>query len=114
MLNNLVAQAKATGEQVYLLAEIAPLENNFGKGPHGVNWPPELANPQAAHIVEQIQNAISLAAATNTPIVNAYHESILGPKFGNPTYVNSDDGIHPSVQGHVLTANLIAKVLKLK
>lgn len=114
LLKNLLTQAKTTGAQIYLLAEIAPLENNFGVGQHGVNWPAELANKQAVHIVEQIQNVINISAATNTPIINVYHESLLGSKFGNPTYVNSDDGIHPSVQGHVLTANLIAKILKLK
>ena len=113
LLNNLIFRAKATGAQVYLLAEIAPLENNFGDGPHGINWPPDLANLQAVHIVEQIQNVLSLATSTNTPIINAYRESLMGSKFGNPTYINSDDGIHPSVQGHVLTANLIARNLKL-
>src|SRR3989344_8638763 len=115
VLANLVGEAKATGAQVYLLAEIAPLEVGFGVGPSGINWPAELANVQAQHIVQQIENVFLLSKSLNVMLIDAYDLSKdTNSKFGMKVYVNGSDGIHPSVQGHVLMANLIAASLKLK
>lgn len=115
ILARLVSEAKATGAQVYLLAEIAPLEVGFGQGPSGINWPEDLANLQAKHIVQQLQNAFFLSKSLNVSLINAYDLSKdTDSKFGMKFYVNASDGIHPSVQGHVLMANLIAVSLKLK
>ena len=115
VLANLVGEAKATGAQVYLLAEIAPLEVGFGVGPSGINWPAELADMQAQHVVEQLANVFFLSKSLNVPLINAYGLSKdTDSKFGMKVYVNGSDGIHPSVQGHVLMSNLIATSLKLK
>ncbi len=113
-LGELVGRAKTTGANVYLLAEIAPLKVGFGKGPGGPNWPEDLASVQAQHIVEQLENAVNLSASDSVSLMNAYEASLYDGKFGNPVYVNQHDGIHPSVQGHVLIANLIARTIKLK
>ena len=114
-LSKLVGEAKATGAQVYLLAEIAPLKTGFGEGPSGISWPKDLADTQARHIVEQIENVFFLSKSLNVALIDAYDLSKdTDSKFGMKVYVNGSDGIHPSVQGHVLMANLIAASLKLK
>lgn len=113
-LKELVSYAKLLTQNVYILSEIAPLKEGFGKGPGGINWPQDLANKQAQNIVEQLENAINISKSENITLINAYKESLMEGKFGNPVYVSGHDGIHPSVEGHVLMANLIAKTISLK
>ncbi|OGD97374.1 hypothetical protein A3A49_00990 [Candidatus Curtissbacteria bacterium RIFCSPLOWO2_01_FULL_38_11b] len=113
-LKELVSKAKLYTANVYLLAEIAPLNNGFGRGPGGINWPEDLAAKQTNNIVEQLENPITVSKSDNVTLINAYKESLMIGKFGNPVYISSNDGIHPSVEGHVLMANLIAKTIKLK
>lgn len=108
LLRELLAKAKQMPSDIYLLAEIAPLKNGFGVGKNGVNMPADVAYEQALHIIEQLDDAENLSAAENTPLINAYYVSKIDGKFGDPYYVNGDDGIHPSVAGHALTAQLIA------
>ena len=113
-LIELVNKMKETGASVYLLAEIAPLSSGFGKGEHGVNWPEVDAHAQAQKIVEQIEDTISVTNNLGVPLINAYSLSTVDGRFGNSSYVDGNDGIHPSVAGHVLMANTIARTIKLK
>lgn len=113
-LIELANRAKTTGASIYQLAEIAPLRNGFGKGPHGVNWPQADANAQAAKIVEQLEDAQNAANITHVPLINAFYPSQTDGKYGDPNYVNTDDGIHPSIEGHRFIADLIVKSLNLK
>lgn len=111
-LTELVEKGKQITPNVYILAEIAPLKTGFGKGEGGVNWPADISYNHSLKIIDQIQNAISLSSRAS--IINAYKSSLVDGKFGNPVYVSGHDGIHPSVEGHVLMANLIASSIKLK
>ncbi len=114
-LKKLVQQAKDTGADVYMLAEIAPLGYGFGKGPHGVNWQYDKAMEQSSHIVELLENAIYLAQDHfKIPLIDAYIPSRANGKFGTGYYTDPSDGIHPSVAGHQLMAELIAAKIKLK
>lgn len=114
VLTQLVQKAKNTGSTVYMLAEVAPLKNGFGKGPGGVNWGDDAANLQAQHITQQLQNAVYLARDhLKVPLIDAYNPSTVDGTFGNPKYVNKNDGIHPSELGHQFMADLIAKTIKL-
>lgn len=114
-LSQLIQEAKNTGSDVYMLAEIAPLKEGFGQGPNGVNWPASTSNEHAAKIVEQLENAIYLSRDhLKTPLIDVYHPSITEGKFGNKRYVDPNDGIHPSVAGQQLTAELIASKIKLR
>jgi hypothetical protein len=115
VLSQLVTEAKNTGADVYLLAEIAPLRHNFGKGPGGVNWPEDLASQQSKNIVEQLENTIYLATDhQKVPLINAYSISKIDGKFGNRRFVDPHDNIHPSVEGHKLMAELIAAKIRLR
>lgn len=114
LLSQLTTKALKVTPNLYLLAEIAPLKENFGKGEHGINWPEDMAAKQAAHIVEQLENAENLAKTRKIALVDAFAETQQNGKFGHVSYVNGDDGIHPSVAGHVLMANLIARTLVFK
>ncbi len=107
-LTKLIETAKSTGSVVYMLAEIAPLRNNFGKGPNGVNWDESTAYEHSGKIIEQLDNAVGLARTLNIPVVDVFHAS-----GGNASYVNPSDGIHPSVAGHEFTADLITNTISL-
>lgn len=111
-LTELVARTKQITRNVYLLVEIAPLKTGFGKGEGGVNWPADISYNHSLKIIDQIQNALSLS--TQASLINAYKSSLEDGEFGNPVYVSGHDGIHPSLEGHVLMANLISNTIKLK
>ncbi len=115
LLSDLIRRAEDSSGKVYVLAEIAPLERGFGRGPGGVNWPEDLAHTQALHIIEQLENAVGLGRTMGVDLVNVYSLSQLpGSKFGRPEYVDTNDGIHPSVAGQILTAQAIASKIQLR
>lgn len=113
LLRDLVAKAKIAASKIYLLAEIAPLKTGFGKGKNGVNWPENLAFEHATHIAEQLDDVINLSKAENIPLINAYYESRIDGSYGDPYFVNIDDGIHPSIAGHYFTAESIVEHMEL-
>ncbi|MEK7580651.1 MAG: GDSL-type esterase/lipase family protein [Patescibacteria group bacterium] len=108
-LTPLITQIKTKGGQLYLLLEVAPLKENFGVGPHGINWPADLAQKQSQHIEEQLLAAKSVAQNMGIPIIDVYTKT-----KGIPSYTNTDDGIHPSYDGQVFTANLIIQTVQFK
>lgn len=107
-LTKLVQSAQLVSSQIYLLAEISPLRSDFGKGPNGVNWDENTAYVHSGHIIEQEENAIGLAKNLNVGLIDAFT-----PSHGNRSLVNPSDGIHPSVQGHEFTAEIIVNQIKL-
>lgn len=112
-LTALIKKAQEAGSRFYLLCEIAPLQSGFGKGPGGVNWPEADANEQARKITEQLENCSNLSVSLNVPVIDAFHRSVISGNYGNPAYVATHDGIHPSVAGHQLMAKLIVDTVKL-
>lgn len=113
-LINLVEKAQAAGKKVYILSEIAPLQTGFGNGPNGVNWPEETSHTHALHILEQLEDARNVSQKLHVPLIDATTPSQTQGKFGNPSFVSTNDGIHPSVTGHAFTARIIAKTLNLQ
>lgn len=114
LLSQLVEKAKNVTPNVYLLAEIAPLKIGFGKGKNGVNWTDDERYKHAVRIIEQLDNAVNVSSTKKVKLINAYYESKIDGEFGDPYYVNPDDGIHPSTIGHALMANLIAQSLRFE
>lgn len=112
LLKDLITKAKNVSSHVYLLAEIAPLKTGFGKGKNGVNMSDTTASEQAIRIIEQLDDVINLSKAENIPLINVYYESRVDGSFGDPYFVNNDDGIHPSEAGHSFTARLIVEKIK--
>lgn len=113
LLKELIVKAKTMSSRLYLLAEIAPLKTGFGEGKNGVNMPADIAYQQALHIIEQLDNVVNLSISENVPLINVYHQSRIVGSFGNPYYVNKDDGIHPSIAGQIFTSELIVDKIKL-
>lgn len=112
-LKEVITRSKNIGPKVYLLAEIAPLKDGFGKGVGGVNWDEEKTRIHVSYILQNLDSATNLAAQTNTALINVYKKSQTEGKYGNKIYVGSHDGIHPSVEGEVFMADVIAETLKL-
>ncbi|MGH7245691.1 MAG: SGNH/GDSL hydrolase family protein [Candidatus Levyibacteriota bacterium] len=116
LLSSLITKAKAVTPNVYLLAEIAPLPT-LAKGPKGVpQWDDSYRLTRATEISEELADTVSLATTLNIPLVNVYQATLASPSslFGNAAYINTDDMIHPSVEGHVLTADKIANAIALQ
>ncbi len=113
-LAKLIQEAKRTGADVYVLAEIAPLRSDFGKGPNGVNWDQVTAFEHSGRIIEQLENTIGLAKNENVILINTFEKSVVNNRReGKKEYVNPSDGIHPSVKGHEFIAKEIADSLVL-
>lgn len=111
-LTILIQKSKNVTPQIYLLAEIGPKKTGFGEGEHGINWSDDQAYQQTLLIIEQLKAAINVANAQGIPVINAYEKSLVDDIFGNPIYVRSEDGIHPSYEGHVLMGKAIISSLK--
>ena len=111
-LTKLINEAKKVAKRVYLLAEIAPLGDGFGKGERGINLEDVKAKKHAEYIIDQLDNTVSLAKSLNIPLINTYYPSQTEGKFTSSIYVSIDDGIHPSDYGHKFIADLIAKTMK--
>ena len=107
-LTHLVQTMQKITPHIYMLAEIAPLSSDFGKGPNGVNWETSTSVEHAKKIVELLENTVGLSRTLNVPLINVYTES-----QGKKEYVNPSDGIHPSVAGHEFTAEQIVKTMRL-
>lgn len=112
-LKELITKSKSTGAKVYLFAEIAPIKIGFGKGIGGVNWDEEKVKIHVGYIFSNLEGAVNLAAQTNILLINAYKASQTDGKYGNKLYVGNHDGIHPSIEGEIFMADLIADSLKL-
>ena len=113
LLRDLITKAKNVSSNTYLLAEIAPLKTGFGQGKNGVNMPENVALEHVGHIIEQLDDVVNLSKAENISLINVYYESRADGSFGNPYFVNSDDGIHPSIAGHIFTAESIVEHINL-
>ena len=113
-LASVVVMAKEITPNVYVLAEIAPLESGFGSGVGGVNWPESMAKEHTIHIIEQLENAIGVANILEVGLIDVYNASAKkGSMYGEQFYVDQHDNIHPSVEGHIFTANMIASKIIL-
>lgn len=113
-LRKIIAQAQGITPDVYLMAEIAPLGYGFGRGKNGPNMPYEAALDQSHRILEQLDDSLALSGELNIPVIDVYSISQLNGRYGEKSNVNPDDGIHPSVEGHLLTARVIVETLNLK
>jgi len=107
-LTKLVETAKGISPNVYMLAEIAPLRSNFGKGPNGVNWNEQTAYEHSGRVLDQLENTISLSGNLNVPLIDVFH-----PSIGHPALTNPSDGIHPSISGHEFTSDIIVNTIVL-
>jgi hypothetical protein len=112
-LAGLIDKALNITENVYVLAEIAPLSYDFGRGAgETAGWSDTQRFNHAKVIVDQLENAIGLGAAKGISVINAYYPTKTAGAFGGKVYTNSSDGIHPSAAGHALMARLIATTIE--
>lgn len=110
----LINRSKSVSKKVYILAEIAPLQDGFGAGEGGVNWPENLADEHTLKIRDQLDNAMFLSNSSGVGLINAYSPSVKSNGYGRKEYVNVHDGIHPSDDGHRFMAKIIAETIKLE
>lgn len=111
-LAELIKKCGTITPHVYILAEIAPLREDFGRGPQGINWEESIRVAHSKKITEQLENAIGLSTSLKVPLINVYQASVTDEQYTvKREYVNTSDGIHPSVEGHMLTADEIVKTV---
>jgi len=113
-LSKLVQKAKATGADVYLLADIAPLRSEFGRGVSGPNWDTVTAYEKSGQVIQQLENAVGIAKNENVILMNAFEKSTATSRGdGKREYISTQDNIHPSEKGRVFLGDLIANTLVL-
>lgn len=112
-LKEVINKSKSTGAKIYLFAEIAPIRTGFGKGIGGVNWDEEKVKIHTGLIFSNLDGMVNLASQTKTPLINAYKKSQTDGKYGDKRYVGTHDGIHPSIEGEIFMADLIAETISL-
>lgn len=108
----LVEAAQKASSKVYLLAEIAPLYDNFASGT--TDWITQTRREHAQMVKEQLENAIGIASTLKVPLIDVYSLTKNSTGFGSYEYTRRDDGIHPNTVGHLLTATIIAEQLVLE
>lgn len=99
-LATLVSEIKNTGADVYLLADIAPLRDTFALG--SKDWSTTYRQQHAQKVVDQLDSTIGLAQALEVPLINVFESSKAIGNYGNGTYTDSGDGIHPNEAGKLL------------
>lgn len=108
----LVAKAKEITSEVYILVEVAPIGKNFGKGAgETAGWDDEQRLRHSSYIVDLLDNAIGIGETMNVPVIDVYSHTKENGNYGDGTYTNSNDGIHPSIKGHELTAQTISEII---
>lgn len=114
MLSNLVEKAKATNAEVYLLADIAPVRAEFGRGPKGANWDSVTAYEKSGQVIQLLENTVGISKNLNVILVNAFEKSTVTVRGdGKREYVSTQDGIHPSDVGQKFVGEQIANTLVL-
>ncbi len=79
-----------------------------------MNWNYEPTIAHSGRIIDDLDNTVGLAESLGVPLIDAYRPSIVGAdNHGNPAFVSSHDGIHPSVEGHRFIAATIAEAISL-
>lgn len=114
LLTELAKKLTEKSDQVYLLMEIAPLGEDFGEGPKGVEMTASLAKEHSLRIIELMKNAGIVAEELNLVLIDALTPSQSNYPFGSYTYTTDSDGIHPSASGHAFTAKLIVDKIDLR
>lgn len=113
-LSKLVEKAKETDAEVYLLADIAPVRAEFGRGPKGVNWDTVTAYEKSGQVIQLLENAVGISKNLNVILVNAFEKSTVTVRGdGKREYVSAQDGVHPSDAGQKFIAEQIANTLVL-
>ena len=113
-LTKLVETALQVTPRVYMLSEIAPLRQDFGKGPQGVNWSNDTNYEHSLRIIQQLENSVGLSKTLGVTLIDAFTPSFNSEtREGKRQYVNPSDGIHPSVEGHKFMAEKIAQTIIL-
>lgn len=111
-LSLLLDKAMVVTPNTYLLAEIAPLSYDFGKGEGGVpDWSDQARYNHASVIVQQLKAALEVVKLKGIKIINVYDKTNVNGDFGSYSYTETWSGIHPSVTGHTLTANTITETI---
>ncbi len=90
-----------------LLTPIAPNKANFGS--NDLNLTAETKASQVTAIKDLVVNAVNLARTNKITVIDAYTPSITSPNGGDLSLIDPSDGIHPSFDGLVFIADIIAK-----
>ena len=113
-LSKLVEKAKETNAEVYLLADIAPVRAEYGRGPKGVNWDSVTAYEKSGQVIQLLENTVGISKNLNVILINAFEKSTVTVRGdGKREYVSTQDGVHPSDAGQKFIGEQIADTLML-
>jgi len=107
-LDKIVKVLKETNPEgkIVFLAAISPNKNLFAK--NQVDLSAEERIRWVNERIAYIKNHIKYAKEKNIPIINVFDKSLMDNGDGNPEFISSDDYIHLSPKGIILTSKTIA------
>ncbi len=108
----LIEQAQTTQADVYLLAEVAPVEEKFAVG--SLDWTVEERCVHAQKIVDQFNSFTALSKSLDIPLIDVYSQTQEEEGFGSGEYTSDSDHIHANEEGKKLAINEIVKALDLE
>lgn len=111
-LAKIVDEVKSkSAAKIVFLATIAPNREVYGKGIKDINWTEEERKENSETVKMYLQNHINFANSQKIPLIDIYHQTMDSNGEGKIEYINHDDFLHPSPEGHELVASEIAKWL---
>ncbi len=103
-------KAKLPDTKIVIASTIAPNAIIFANGAPGVNYTALERLERTQTIKYYLERTIAFADSESLPLSNVYNSSLVGQN-GDRLYISSTDGLHPSVEGFELIANILAKTI---
>jgi lysophospholipase L1-like esterase len=105
---------KTTAEIVFVVTVAPDMERFIITVPNFVYTPVSILRKMAEDRVKYLEEGLKIAAELELPVVNVYQATLDAESKGIPrgTFIDQNDLIHPSEEGHILTASLTLEVFK--
>lgn len=97
--------------KVVFLTTIAPNTKVYAKNIDGLSLTKEDRLNRVKTVRMYIENMINFSSSQGVPLINVYQASLGAGGEGELKYI-SEEGLHPSGEGHKLTAEMIFNYLK--
>ena len=108
-LIKIVDTIKSAGNtKIVFLSTIAPNNAYYGKNIADIHWTTEQRTEQSETAKKYLINHLNFAKSAKMDYIDAYSVSLDSRNQGMLKYINTSDYLHPSVDGHLLVADLIS------
>lgn len=108
-LIKIVDTIKSAGNaKIVFLSTIAPNNAYYGKNIPDIHWTEKQRTEQSETAKKYLINHLNFAKSAKIDYIDAYSVSLDSRNQGMLKYINTSDYLHPSVDGHLLIADLLS------